>query len=226
MEKISVVIPALNEEPVIGRTLEALALSGELAEVIVADGGSADATKGLASRIARVIDAPMGRARQMNEGAGAATGDILLFLHADSILPENAFEEIRLVLHDPATVGGGFSLRFDDPAFSFRLIEWGSNLRARRLGLIFGDQGIFVRRSVFKRMGGFREMALMEDWDFIRRMRKEGKVVVSSLPITTSSRRFRRYGIWRMVWRMQTIKALYLLGVSPERLSRIYEKRS
>lgn len=224
MEKISVIIPTLNEERGIGRTLGALARQGD-AEIIVADGGSIDATKKLAGELARVVDAPKGRALQMNAGARAATGDILLFVHADSTLPDGAFEEIRRILRDPATVGGGFSLRFDDPAFPFRLIEGASNIRARRLGLIFGDQGIFVRRSVFERMGGFREMPLMEDWDFSRRLGKEGGVTVSGLKITTSSRRFRKDGVWRTVWRMQVIKILYLLGVSPQRLSRIYERR-
>ncbi|MDH4099328.1 MAG: TIGR04283 family arsenosugar biosynthesis glycosyltransferase [Nitrospirota bacterium] len=225
MENISIIIPALNEEEVVGRTLDALASIGEMVEVIVADGGSVDSTKTLAATLSRVIDAPRGRARQMNAGAKAASGDILLFLHADSVLPEGAFGEIRRILSDPAVAGGGFSLRFDDPAYSFRLIENGSNWRARCLGLVFGDQGIFVRRSVFERLNGFREITLMEDWDFSRRLGREGRVVVSVLPITTSSRRFRRYGVWRTVWRMQVIKALYLLGVAPERLSRIYEKR-
>lgn len=223
MQSISVIIPTLNEEAAIGSTLAAIHSQGD-AEVIVTDGGSTDATRKLAADLARVIDAPKGRALQMNAGAQAATGDILLFLHADSTLTAGAYEEIRRVLRDPAVVGGGFCLRFDDPAFSFRLIEWGSNLRARRLGLIFGDQGIFVRRSVFEQMGGFREMPLMEDWDFSRRLGKEGRVVVSPLRIVTSSRRFRRHGVWRTVWRMQVIKLFYLLGVSTARLNRIYEK--
>lgn len=218
---ISIIIPTLNEEANIGQTLKQL----DGYEIIVADGGSDDATARIASGKARLITAPRGRASQMNAGARAASGDILLFLHADTTLPEHALEDVRRLLADERIAGGGFSLSFDDPAPSFRVIAFMSNLRARLIGLVFGDQAIFVRRSVFERMGGFKEMPLMEDWDFSLRMKKEGQVVVSGLSVTSSARRFRRHGVWRTVWRMQWIKLLYLCGVSPDRLRAIYERK-
>lgn len=222
---ISIIIPALNEEANIGQTLASLPRQGDGFEVIVADGGSTDATAQIASEKARLVTAPRGRALQMNAGAWAASGDVLLFLHADTVLPTHALDDVRRLLQDERVAGGGFSLRFDDPAPSFRVIAFMSNLRAGLTGLIFGDQAIFVRRSIFERMGGFQEMALMEDWDFSLRMKKEGQVVISGLPVTSSARRFRRHGVWRTVWLMQWIKLLYLFGVSPERLRAIYERK-
>lgn len=166
---ISIIVPVLNEAKVIGSLLEhLLGLEGEH-EVIVVDGGSSDDTTAIASRYVRVISSERGRARQMNAGARKARGEVLLFLHADCHLPPGAIRGIEAALADPACVGGCFSLSLNEDGLIYELISFFSSLRMRLTGRITGDEGIFVRRKIFAWMGGYREIALMEDWDFSRR---------------------------------------------------------
>jgi len=231
---ISIIVPVLNEAKVIESLLEhLLALEGEH-EIIVVDGGSSDETAAIASRYAspphkglggyiKVISSERGRAKQMNAGAKEAKGEALLFLHADCRLPSEAIPSIEAALADPACVGGCFTLSLDEEGLIYRLISRFTGLRMRLTGRMTGDEGIFVRQEVFERMGGFPEMALMEDWEFSKRLRAYGKVKQLPLKISTSARRWKEWGIWRTFWRMQKLKLLYHLGMSPERLKAEYE---
>ena len=187
---ISVVIPALNEEALIGRTIEK-AFEGSNVEVILADGGSKDACRELSARQgARIVTSPRGRACQMNRGAGAARGEILLFLHADTLLCEGYDNAVRLMLADPEISMGAFSLGFDRGSFSLDLIATGANLRSRILKLPYGDQAFFVRKSVFMAAGGFQDIPIMEDVAFVNAMKKKGRMGILKSRVTTSSRRF------------------------------------
>ncbi len=219
--KISVIIPTLNEAEVIGATLNSIIRQQEELEIIVADGCSADGTADVARRYARIIQSEQrGRAIQMNAGAGQACGEVLVFLHADSRLPHNALSLLRSALIDPRIIGGTFTLRFDNPRFPLRLIAFFTRFRFRFFH--YGDQGIFVRRAVFEELGGFKQISIMEDMDFLRRLRRRGRVALIKQPVTTSARRFLRNGIIRQQLFNVILVILYLLGVSPEKLSKLY----
>ncbi|MFQ6059072.1 MAG: TIGR04283 family arsenosugar biosynthesis glycosyltransferase [Anaerolineae bacterium] len=220
---VSIIVPVLNEAKVIESLLEhLLGLEGEH-EVIVVDGGSSDDTAAIASRYVKVISSERGRARQMNAGAREARGEVLLFLHADCRLPAGAIRGIEAALADPACVGGCFTLSLGEEGLIYRLISLLSSLRMRLTGRMTGDEGIFVRREIFVRMGGFPEIALMEDWEFSRRLRSYGRVKQLPLKITTSARRWKKCGLWRTIWLMQKIKILYALNMPPEKLKRLYD---
>ncbi len=221
---ISIIIPALNEEKTIETLLVSLnSLEGEK-EIIVVDGGSCDKTVDKASKYARVIHSQRGRANQMNEGAKTALGDILWFVHSDSKIDKRSLRAIEKAI-DNRYLGGGFSLEFYDYDTPFmRLIAKGSNLRAKFLGLIFGDQGIFIRRDVFFQIGGYPNVELMEDWKLSKRLHKAGSVKVLSIPIGTSGRRFKSGGQLKTLLLMQKIKLLYILGVCPAKLREIYRE--
>jgi rSAM/selenodomain-associated transferase 2 len=220
---LSIIVPILNEakgiEPFLKHLLE---LDGDY-EVIVVDGGSEDGTAEIASRYVQVISAERGRAKQMNAGARETRGEVLLFLHADCRLPRGAIEAVEDALADTAYVGGCFTLSLDEDGLIYRLISLLTSLRMRLTCRMTGDEGIFVRREVFERMGGFREMALMEDWEFSGRLRSYGKVRQLPLKITASARRWKRWGVWRTFWLMQKLKLLYFLGVPPAELRKLYE---
>ncbi len=222
--EISVIIPTLNEESTIEKALRTLSShpDGGRFEVLVADGGSVDGTAVLARPFARVLSAPRGRAVQMNAGARAARGNVLLFIHADTRLPPDAFSLIRESLADPSCSGGAFRHGLDRGGFLYRLISFMSNLRVRWLGVIYGDQAPFVRREVFETLGGFREMEILEDADFTSRMRKSGRVKILKSPIVTSARRWERQGPWRTIFVMWAIALGYLCGISPAKLKRLY----
>ena len=221
---ISIIIPALNEEKTIETLLVSLnSLEGEK-EIIVVDGGSCVKTVDKASKYARVIHSQRGRANQMNEGAKTALGDILWFVHSDSKIDKRSLGAIEKAI-DNRYLGGGFSLEFYDYDTLFmRLIAKGSNLRAKFLGLIFGDQGIFIRRDVFFQIGGYPNIELMEDWQLSKRLHKAGRVKVLSIPIGTSGRRFKSGGQLKTLLLMQKIKLLYILGVCPAKLREIYRE--
>jgi rSAM/selenodomain-associated transferase 2 len=219
--KVSVIIPTLNEAEGISATLNSIIRQPEEFEIIVVDGGSADGTADVARRYARIIQSEQrGRAIQMNAGAGQACGEVLVFLHADSCLPDNALSVLRRTLIDSRIIGGTFTLRFDDPRFSLRLIAFFTRFRFRFFH--YGDQGIFVRRTVFKELGGFKPIPIMEDIDFLRRLRRRGRVTVIKQPVTTSARRFLGRGIIRQQLFDIILVILYLLGASPEKLSKLY----
>ncbi len=221
---ISIIVPVLNEAERLEAFFERLGLQSGEREVILADGGSRDASEGIAAGRARWVSAPPGRALQMNAGAAAAGGDILLFLHCDTALPPGGLEMIEEAMRDENTAGGGFAHRFDrDDRFS-RFISLTANTRARRWKLYFGDQAIFVRRRVFERLGGYAEMPLFEDWDLSARMRNTGgNIALIEAPITTSGRRIEVWGKRKCFAVWWGLSILYALGVRVERLARYYE---
>jgi rSAM/selenodomain-associated transferase 2 len=221
---ISVIIPVLNEESAVRETLQGLPpqRENERVEVIVVDGGSQDATAERARPYARILSAPKGRACQMNVGAEAARGDTLLFLHADTQLPPDAYQRIQEALEDPNCVGGAFRHSLDRREPLYRLISFCSNLRAKWLGVIYGDQAIFVRRSAFKKLAGFRELEILEDGDFTFRLRKAGRVKLLRASVVTSARRWERIGPVRTVFLMWVIALGYIFGVRPAQLKRLY----
>lgn len=224
--KLSVIIPAWNEERVILRTLRSLQSERTTfpVERIVVDGGSDDATVQLAqSTGAKVIVAERGRAKQMNAGAAEATGDALLFLHSDCVLEKGALELLGRTIARKKIDAGCFRLAFTNANASLKLIARGSDLRARWLKIMFGDQGIFATRELFQRAGGFPDIELMEDLEFSRRIKKIGNIGVINKKIYTSPRRFETGGTWKTVWLMQKLKWMYWRGVPPSELRKYYE---
>lgn len=221
-QRLSVVIPALNESELLPNTLARLDWKRD--EVIVVDGGSSDHSLELARSVgAKVMTSRRGRASQMNAGARVATGGCLLFLHADTILPENYGVLINRALQTGAS-GGAFGFSLDEAGLRFRFIEAGVSLRARLLGLPYGDQAFFVLRNVFEKMGGFREMAIMEDFDFARRIRNFGRFDMLDARVRTSARRWRNAGTVRVTLLNQAILVGFLAGISTERLAGWYSR--
>ena len=218
---ISVIIPTLNEESCLKETLEAV---GRDVEVIVVDGESCDSTVKIAKGFTdKIIMSEKGRGLQMDRGAEEAGGDIFLFLHADTILPEGWKDYLEGALKDDdKVIGGGFSLKIDSKGFSFRMIEAVANMRAKYLGLIYGDQAIFVRKDAFFSAGGFNGLPLMEDVDLIRRLRESGRVMLLDAEVSTSPRQWKKRGVLKTTLRNLFFLSLYYAGVSPERLQRLY----
>ncbi|MPZ78569.1 MAG: glycosyltransferase [Deltaproteobacteria bacterium] len=221
-ERVSVIIPALNEEKTIGATLAALtALAPD--EIIVVDGGSADKTREIGAQSgATVLAAVRGRARQMNRGAQEATGDVLLFLHGDTRLPPTALDEIVAALKDPRYLGGRFDIELEGEHWMLKIVGALINHRSRITKVGTGDQAIFVRREVFNRMGGFPDIPLMEDIAFCRDLKRLGGIACLRSRVITSARRWEVEGVWRTIVKMWTLKFLYLAGVSPVTLKRFY----
>ncbi len=220
--EFSIIIPTLDEALGIGRTLDALQCFREHAEIIIADGGSSDETVSIAeSRGAKVIAAPRGRGIQLHAGACAATGSVLWFLHADSIPPPDALREIRLAFEDEESVGGNFVLQFDGDSRAARFMTWFYD-KIRHIGLLYGDSGIFVRREVYQRIGGFKPLPLFEDLDFIGRLKMEGILVRLKGKLVTSSRRFEGRLFVPVFLRWVVYQCLYWLGVSPFWLAKAY----
>ncbi len=215
------VVPALDEAAQVPALLDGL---GGFDEVVLADGGSADATVALArahpARPAVVVDRG-GRAAQCNAGAAAATGDVLVFVHADSRLPPSAPAALRAACADPDVVGGNFALRFDGGDRFARVLA-AVYRHQRRLGLYYGDSCVWCRRAAFDALGGFRELAIMDDYDFVRRLERHGRTVCLPGPATTSDRRWRAIGIPRTLLSWTVIRWLYVAGVPPGRLARLY----
>jgi rSAM/selenodomain-associated transferase 2 len=219
---ISVIIPTLNEEASIAATIDA-ARGAAACEIIVADGGSTDRTVALArDRVERVIEVPRGRALQMNAGAAAARGEVLLFVHADTILPAGYDAAISTQMADPAVVGGRFDVTLVPSSPLLWLTGELINLRSRLSKIATGDQAIFVRRTVFEAIGGYEEIPLMEDIAFTRALKRQGKIACLRQRVVTSSRRWQQDGIVRTIALMWTLRALYFFGVSPSRLRRVY----
>jgi rSAM/selenodomain-associated transferase 2 len=221
---LSIVVPVLDEAGRLEALLAELVRSGPAVEVIVADGGSRDGSAEIAARApgVRLVSSARGRARQMNAGAAVATGETLLFLHADTRLPPGAAGAVRDALEDSAVVYGRFDVSFDQPGPAYRLIASLMNVRSRVTGICTGDQAIFVRRAAFGRLGGYPEIALMEDIELTRRLKRVGRRVSLALRVTTSARRWERDGVARTVVLMWALRLLYLCGVDPARLSRWY----
>ena len=213
----------LNEAAAIASTLAALRRGAPDAEIVVVDGGSIDASVAQARPLCdALIVASRGRARQMNAGARASHGDAIAFVHADTVVPPTFAADIASALADSAVVGGRFDVKLDDDALPYRIIGAMISLRSRLSRTGTGDQAIFVRRAVFDRLGGFPELELCEDLEFSRRMKRAGRVACLRARVTTSARRWNRDGVVRTVVRMWLIRAMYLLGVPPARLKRMY----
>lgn len=222
--KISIVIPTLNEADGIGELLADL-LPEPGVELIVADGGSADATRDVATAYgAHVLQTPPGRARQMNAGAQIASGEILLFLHSDTRLCWGFGDAIRAALARPDVAGGAFAFRLDARSPALRLVEWATNLRSRWFQLPYGDQALFVRTRQFHALGGYPEEPVMEDILLVRRLRRLGAVVTLGLPAVISARRWRRLGVWRTTALHLAAIAAYGVGVSPASIARWYHR--
>lgn len=224
MRSYSIVIPTLNEEKAMGALTASLRQAPVEVEIIVADGGSTDATVHMARVNGwRVVTAPRGRGPQMNTGAQVSTGEILVFLHADTHLPEGAFELIDAALADPRIIGGNFELRFDGKS---REARWLTRLYPflRLGGMCYGDSAFFIRRAVFEKVGGYRAYPIFEDCDLYRRVKRLGRFQRLPAAATTSSRRFegrffRTFALWA------SLQVLYWLGVSPHRLGQLYRPR-
>jgi len=222
--RLSIVIPALNESANLARLLPDLTTRETGAEVIVVDGGSHDDSREVVARVpgARWLASPRGRARQMNAGARASRGDVVLFLHADTVLPDGAGAAIRAALADPGVVGGRFDVRLDSRRPLLAVVAWMMNQRSRLTGLATGDQAIFVRQSVLDALGGYADIPLMEDIELSRRLKRCGRVAALRLRVTTSARKWEREGVVRTIVLMWTLRLLYALGVAPARLHRWY----
>ena len=218
--RISIIIPVLNEETTIGPLLEALQDHGA-DELLVADGGSVDRTVEIASGHARIVHASAGRAVQMNTAATVASGDVLLFLHADTRLGATALNVLRSVMADDAIIGGNFDVRYDGKDLAAGVFTHINRWR-RCFGIFYGDSGIFCRRSVFQSLGGFVCWPILEDYEFARRLRRVGKLAYLDEPIWVSDRRWRNNGLVPTMASWVCIQALYFAGVPPKRLARLY----
>ena len=223
--RLTIVMPALDEASRIAEALQALApLRRRGVEVIVVDGGSSDGTAALAEPWAdRVLSAPRGRARQMNAGAARARADTLLFLHADTALPEQALRAIEAALVDPHSHWGRFDVHIAGRPRLLKLVARLMNLRSRWSGIATGDQAIFVRRSAFQRVGGFPDQPLMEDIELSRRLRRWSAPACLHERVTTSGRRWEQRGVWRTIALMWRLRWMYRHGAAPERLAELYK---
>lgn len=223
--RLSIIVPALNEAARLSATLSRIPKTPEM-EVILVDGGSTDATRESAvSAGVRVMDSPRGRGQQMNAGAREAKGEFLLFLHADTLLPDGFADYIPAILSRPGVSAGAFQLKFHPPLAGLRFIERMANWRAGTLQWPYGDQAIFLRADRFRALGGFADIPILEDLDLIRRLGRQGRIAIAPVPVTASSRRWQQYGVWRTSLINQFILAGYLAGISPSRLARFYQKK-
>jgi rSAM/selenodomain-associated transferase 2 len=229
---VSVIIPALNEAEAIAATVRSAHAAGA-DEVIVVDGGSRDGTPDTASQVADAVFFSLpGRARQMNAGASKATGEILVFLHADTMLPEGSIASVREATDRNGVLGGAFSVRLgispDAPPLrraALRLISRMINVRSRLFRAYTGDQAIFLRRDVFEAIGAYPEIPLMEDVELSRRLTKRGRTALLPTQVQTSARRWETHGILRTILLMWGLRLSYLLGMSPTRCAEIYGGR-
>lgn len=220
---ISVIIPTLDEAAFVEAAIESVECQQEPFEIVVVDGGSVDGTCGIAARRARVITSKRGRAHQMNAGAAAAGGDILLFLHADTRLPPEAFASIRRAFRDRGCLGGTFRLRFDHETPLLRF--YGFCTRFRSPLLCFGDRGMFVRREIFRSIGGFPPVPLFEDLELARAITRRGGFAFLDDAVITSARRFHLAGPLRQQLRNVFLWTSYLAGTDPRLLDHLYPYR-
>ena len=220
--KVSIIVPTLNEELVLEKTLTQFQqLSPH--ELIVSDGGSDDDTRNIAGRFShRVITGSAGRALQMNVGADEATGDILLFLHADSRIEPESYRKMLQCMQNPKWIGGAFTLCIESGKWSLKLIALLANIRSKYFGLAYGDQGFFVRKEVFNDMNGFSPIPICEDLDFYHRLRKKGPVILLKEKAHTSPRRWIKEGILFTTARNTLIAVLFGLGFPPHMLTKWY----
>jgi rSAM/selenodomain-associated transferase 2 len=223
---ISIIIPALNEVESLGNHLPRLVSTHQGLEVLVVDGGSTDKSVDTAKALgAKVLHSAPGKSVQMNAGAEAAQGHILLFLHADTALNPGFADQVRKILDRPGVAAGAFRLAIDGRGLGLRIIERLANFRSRFLQLPFGDQGIFLKADMFSAVGGFPALPIMEDFELIRHLKQKGRIKILPLAATTSSRRWEKLGILRTTAINQAIIIGYLLGVDPQKLADWYRGR-
>ena len=220
---ISVIIPVLNEAKILDQSLSRLTPQLKGHELIIVDGGSADETPTIAKKYGQVISSERGRARQSNVGAAAARGEIFLFLHADVWLDSGAIEGVETAISE-GYVGGAFRQRIEGKHLLYRLIECAANFRAKRLRIFYGDGGIFIHHTCFNRIGGFPDIPIMEEVGFSRQLRQQGKITLIEPSIHISARRWQKNGIIRTTLTNWLITVLYLLGVSPNHLAKLYRQ--
>lgn len=223
---ISVIVPVWKEQEIINKTIEHLrALSRDIpVEILVADGDPDRQTvKAVRYHNIKKIESPRGRGIQMNFGAKYATGDILLFLHADTLLPENAFKKILKALKNREFAGGAFDLSIDAPGTCFRVIETAASWRSRLTRIPYGDQAIFLHKRIFDKINGYKKIPLMEDVDLMRRLKKENyKIIFIPERVKTSARKWQKNGILYCTLRNWYIISLFFAGVSPDKLAKYY----
>ena len=218
---VSVIIPTLNEESCLGDTL-VLLRQHEPREIIVVDGGSNDATCRLAAAADLLLQGPRSRAGQMNLGAAHATSDVLLFLHADCGLESGALRDAERRLSRSGVVAGCFTMKVRGHGWRYRGIDLCATARVRLAGLIYGDQGLFLKRAWFRQLGGFPRLAFMEDLFFSRTLRRHGRITVSPRQIFVSPRRWERAGLVRQSLRNWLLTGLAASGIDPDRLAALY----
>jgi rSAM/selenodomain-associated transferase 2 len=225
--KISIVIPTLNEAANLPQTLTTIGPPTPDREIIIADGGSTDATIAIAQTAgAIVIPCPPGRAAQQNHGAAQATGEIYLFLHADTQLPPHWAELVTQTLANPQTIAGAFELAIDAPQWGLRFIEWGVKIRSRHFQLPYGDQAIFLRAATFHQLGGFPDLPIMEDFQLVKQLQPLGQISLVPAAVKTSSRRWDRRGLVQTTLLNQVMILGFYLGVDPDRLRQWYRGQS
>ncbi len=222
--KLAIVVPVLDEAENLPRLLAALApLRERGAEIVVADGGSRDGSPALAAEAgARVVAAPRGRARQMNAGAAQATGDVLLFLHADTLLPPAADRLVHDALADGRHVWGRFDVSIEGRPPMLRVVAWMMNRRSRLTGIATGDQAMFVSRAAFEAVGGFPDLPLMEDIELSRRLKARSAPACLRARVRTSGRRWERHGVWRTIFLMWRLRWAWWRGTPAETLAARY----
>jgi rSAM/selenodomain-associated transferase 2 len=227
MSEISIIIPTLNEVETLRKNLNSITATSQIEiEIIVVDSSSHDKTQNIANifDVKIIPSRQRNRAYQMNLGAAAASGKILIFLHADTLLPSDYWQLVGEILASPQTVAGAFELGIDGGQKFFRLIEMAVNWRSRFLSLPYGDQAIFIKAEIFRQVGGFAQLPIMEDYELVKRLQKLGKIRIAPAKVLTSSRRWQKLGICRTTAINQGIILGYHLGIPATELARWYGK--
>lgn len=226
-KRCAIVMPVLDEAASIENALRRLSPLRETGTVIVvADGGSTDRTADLAAPLCdAVVAAPRGRAAQMNAGARACAADMLVFLHADTVLPDGAMDAVRAGLSSDGCAWGRFDVRIAGKALMLPVIAAMMNLRSRLTGIATGDQAMFMTRAAFEQAGGFPDIALMEDIAMSKALKRAGRPLCLSLKVTTSGRRWERHGVWRTIALMWRLRLAYFFGADPDELAQRYGYR-